>query len=93
MLTVSIKDEGRGFDPQVETEGFGLRGMRERVALAGGSLNVLSAPGKGTTVEASLPARHRSHEATLGSDRTIKTSLKAVGEGGQALDQLSAKKR
>jgi signal transduction histidine kinase len=91
MLTVRIKDGGRGFDPQVETEGFGLRGMSERVALAGGRLNVLSAPGKGTLVEASLPARHRSHASTHESDRETIRPLKAADEVGDPLAELPAK--
>ncbi len=63
-LRVRIADAGCGFDPSTTTQGFGLLGMRERVALAGGSLEVKSAPGKGTSIVAVLPARHR---ATQGS--------------------------
>lgn len=58
-IRVRICDEGRGFDPAAETNGFGLLGMRERVTLAGGTLKVESAPGGGTVVTAVLPARHR----------------------------------
>ena len=70
-IRVRVRDEGRGFDPTAETDGFGLLGMRERVTLAGGVLNVESAPGEGTTVTAVLPARHRDFvdeaEASAGS--------------------------
>jgi two-component system sensor histidine kinase UhpB len=59
MLRVRVADKGNGFDPRVRTEGFGLTGMRERVTLAGGTLEVQSAPGKGTTIVASVPARRR----------------------------------
>jgi signal transduction histidine kinase len=59
MLRVRIADKGKGFDPRVSTEGFGLTGMRERVTLTGGTLEVQSAPGKGTTIVASVPARRR----------------------------------
>ena len=41
------------------SDGFGLIGMRERVGLAGGTLELESAPGEGTTIVATLPARHR----------------------------------
>jgi signal transduction histidine kinase len=58
-IRVRICDEGRGFDPTAETNGFGLLGMRERVTLAGGTLKVESTPGGGTVVIAVLPARHR----------------------------------
>jgi len=50
-----VRDQGKGFDPQAATRRFGLRGMRLRAQLAGGSLQVESAPGEGTTVEFSLP--------------------------------------
>ena len=37
-LLIEVQDDGAGFDPDLATEGFGLAGMRERVALAGGTL-------------------------------------------------------
>jgi len=58
-LRIRIVDQGQGFDPRVRTEGFGLTGMRERVNLAGGSLDLSSAPGEGTTIVATLPVRRR----------------------------------
>ncbi len=58
-VRVQISDAGRGFDPGLRTDGFGLVGMRERVTLAGGSLELQSAPGAGTTIVATLPARLR----------------------------------
>jgi signal transduction histidine kinase len=58
-LRVRVADKGEGFDPNVRTEGFGLTGMRERVNLAGGRLELQSAPGKGTTIVAALPVRRR----------------------------------
>jgi signal transduction histidine kinase len=58
-LRVRVADEGNGFDPRVSTEGFGLTGMRERVTLAGGTLEVRSTPGDGTTIVAAVPVRHR----------------------------------
>jgi signal transduction histidine kinase len=58
-IRVLIEDRGRGFESGAATDGFGLLGMRERVALDGGSLRVRSAPGDGTTVTAVLPARRR----------------------------------
>jgi signal transduction histidine kinase len=58
-LRLRVSDQGRGFDPSARTDGFGLVGMRERVTLAGGTLELQSAPGAGTTIAAILPARHR----------------------------------
>ena len=53
-LAVTIRDDGRGF-PTPRGYGLGLVGMQERVEGLGGSLNVVSQPGKGATIEASLP--------------------------------------
>ncbi len=51
-LTLTITDDGQGFDPEDRTvaERFGVRGMRERAELIGGTLQVTSRPGQGTTV-------------------------------------------
>lgn len=53
-VLVEVTDDGKGFDPAAATEGFGLVGVRERVYLAGGSLDLDSGPG-GTRVRAHLP--------------------------------------
>jgi signal transduction histidine kinase len=53
-VEVVVEDDGRGFDPAAATEGLGLVGMRERVELTGGRLDIRSRPG--TRVTARLPA-------------------------------------
>ncbi len=50
-----VRDDGRGFDAGGEGTGFGLLSMRRHAHALGGSLNVSSAIGTGTTVEAILP--------------------------------------
>jgi two-component system sensor histidine kinase DegS len=51
-----IEDDGEGFDPRtVRGEGIGLIGMRERLALLDGRLEVESRPGAGTTVAVEVP--------------------------------------
>ena len=62
-LRVRVSDDGKGFDPEVRTDGFGLIGMRERAELAGGTLELRSAPGAGTTIVATIPALHRGESA------------------------------
>ena len=57
-LRVVVADDGVGFDAGRPKTGYGLAGMRERVALVGGTLSITSAAG-GTTVEASLPVGSR----------------------------------
>jgi signal transduction histidine kinase len=53
---LQVQDNGRGFDPQqVRTGRHGLAGMRFRVRSCGGDLVLRSAPGQGTTIEATLP--------------------------------------
>jgi signal transduction histidine kinase len=53
---ISVQDNGKGFDPQARrTSAHGLKGMRYRVEAAGGQMQVQSAPGQGTTVQAWLP--------------------------------------
>jgi signal transduction histidine kinase len=56
-LEFSVEDEGPGFDPEHVSAGAGLRNMRDRIAAAGGELEVISAPGQGTSVRGRLPAR------------------------------------
>jgi signal transduction histidine kinase len=55
---VRVRDDGRGYDANALTSGFGLVSIRERVELLDGRLRVTSAPGEGTTLEARVPARH-----------------------------------
>jgi len=62
-LRVRVSDDGKGFDPELRTDGFGLIGMRERAELAGGTLELRSAPGAGTTIVATIPALHRGEGA------------------------------
>jgi signal transduction histidine kinase len=61
-LKVRISDDGRGFDPSDASDGFGLIGMRERITLAGGTLELASSPDDGTTIAAELPARYRDEQ-------------------------------
>jgi signal transduction histidine kinase len=54
-LEIVVTDNGRGFDPNSATSGFGLAGMRERAALIGARLDVRSAPRAGTRVIIEIP--------------------------------------
>ncbi len=54
-LEVQIKDNGTGFDPQENTTGFGIQGMRERTTALGGKFTLFSLPGKGCHVIATIP--------------------------------------
>lgn len=54
-LRLSVRDAGRGFDPERPGGGYGLPGLRARAAEMGGLACVESAPGRGTTVTVRLP--------------------------------------
>jgi two-component system sensor histidine kinase UhpB len=60
---VEVRDDGMGFDTAAQTEGFGLVGIRERVFLVGGKLE-LESGGQGTLVRAELPIKRASLSAT-----------------------------
>jgi signal transduction histidine kinase len=55
LVLLDARDDGVGFTPG-STPGFGLRAMEQRLRLAGGHLEVESAPGAGTALSASVPA-------------------------------------
>ncbi|MCM6778439.1 sensor histidine kinase [Nocardia sp. CDC159] len=57
-VELEITDDGIGFTPH-EARGFGLNGMRTRLAELGGELTVTSSPGEGTRIFAVLPADDR----------------------------------
>ncbi len=54
-LLLDVADNGSGFDPAAHTHGYGLVGMRQRLAGVAGHLTVESAPGAGTTINAAVP--------------------------------------
>lgn len=54
-VSLSVRDDGRGFDPEARSDGFGLIGMRERIALLGGELLIDSSLGGGALVSARMP--------------------------------------
>jgi GAF domain-containing protein len=79
-LLLAVTDDGVGFDPAAPraagvTGGFGLVGLRERVALLGGQLQIDSAPDEGTSVRIKVPlpnsengARHEAPEAAVATN-------------------------
>jgi signal transduction histidine kinase len=53
-LVVEIRDDGRGFDPGT-ARGLGLSGMADRMSIVRGTIQVVSAPGHGTTLRGEFP--------------------------------------
>ena len=62
-IVLVIEDDGVGFEENelkrssTSVRGLGLIGMRERAAIIGGSIEIESAPGKGTTIFVRIPVR------------------------------------
>lgn len=54
--TLAVRDDGRGFEPEKVVAGhYGLRNMSERASKAGGTLEIHSAPGRGSKITVVLP--------------------------------------
>jgi len=68
-VSLAVIDDGAGFEPDEVPRGhLGLIGMRQRVELVGGDLNVESQPAHGTTIAASVPVEdgHRPNDVGAG---------------------------
>lgn len=54
-IHLCIADNGRGFNPAQTSSGFGLQGMRERIAALGGEFELVSQPQQGCSITATIP--------------------------------------
>ncbi len=54
-LMFSVQDDGQGFDPATTPKGSGLQNMTDRLEALGGSVEITSAPGRGTSVTGRIP--------------------------------------
>jgi signal transduction histidine kinase len=57
VLAFSVEDDGRGFDRVTTSAGSGMRNMGDRIDALGGTLEIVSSPGAGTTVTGRIPAQ------------------------------------
>jgi signal transduction histidine kinase len=73
-IFVTVRDDGNGFDPIARTTGFGLLGMRERAELLGGTVDIDSAAGQGTTVTVRLP--HRGDQPDAGRSPVTRSAAR-----------------
>ncbi len=55
QFQLTVHDDGRGFNPDEQTTGYGLRNMRDRARLLGGQLHIQSQPHEGATITLNLP--------------------------------------
>jgi two-component system, NarL family, sensor histidine kinase DevS len=74
---LTVRDNGDGFDPAAQSDGFGLLGIRERTELLDGELQVNSTPGTGTTLSVRLPLRRRDEDSTDARSRAGQFSATA----------------
>jgi signal transduction histidine kinase len=54
-LVLMIQDNGKGFNIEQNTTGFGLQGMRERTLVQGGKFEINTLPGSGCRITAKFP--------------------------------------
>jgi signal transduction histidine kinase len=59
-LSIQVSDDGQGFDPRTAASA-GLAGLIDRVEALGGTVEIVSRRGQGTTVSATLPAQEAPH--------------------------------
>ena len=52
---LTVRDDGRGLDPDDDSSSHGIRGMRERAMLIGAEFAIGPAPGRGTEVKLTIP--------------------------------------
>ena len=57
-ISLSLKDDGCGFNLTDNTTGFGLQGMQERTAALNGNWKIISKPGEGCHLTVEIPVRH-----------------------------------
>ena len=59
----TLADDGVGMDPARRDAGDGLIGMRDRIGAVGGTLDIATAPGQGTTVLGTIPGPRRAERS------------------------------
>lgn len=62
-ISLRLEDNGQGFDPDTNTTGFGLQGMRERAEAMGGSFCVTSQLGQGCQIQVDIPLSGRTYSS------------------------------
>jgi len=86
---LTIADDGCGFDPQqTPTARFGLAGMRERVVLLGGTIDIQSRPGAGTTIVITIPLDVQPPDSDDATSLNI--ALRETGKPRTPIDVISA---
>ena len=88
-VRLTIADDGCGFDPrQTPAARFDLAGMRERVALLGGTIDIQSRPGAGTTIVITIPLDVQAPDS--GDAIFLDIALWETGKPRTPIDMISA---
>ena len=58
-IEFTVSDDGAGMPPDTDTSGIGITGMRDRIEAVGGRLEIVSAPGQGTSIHGTIPDHER----------------------------------
>ena len=69
-ISLEIKDNGIGFDPNEERKGIGLKNLRSRIQKISGKLEIRSAPGKGTSLHIRIPHKYLFAETNSSTTQT-----------------------
>ena len=84
-VTLTVSDDGRGFEPKTARAGFGLSGIRERAEILGGTVDIDSTPGAGTTVSGAFPAlRATSDYGVVGGGTSSPRGATSTGQTAAA---------
>jgi signal transduction histidine kinase len=59
MVNLTVQDTGTDPPKKPKSNGIGLTGLRARITIAGGTLNISSAPKRGTILSAEFPLSER----------------------------------
>ena len=76
-LRFEVTDDGTGMNMAIRPDGIGLTSMRDRIGAVSGELEIISAPGRGTSVRGTVPDDRHAHTRAMSdrlADRRIVTS-------------------
>ncbi len=57
QVSLTVEDNGRGFDPDDTSNGAGLQNLRDRIASVGGTIDIVSRPGRGTEINIEIDTK------------------------------------
>ena len=57
-LILTIEDDGKGFDPKLQSNGHGIQNIKSRISLLNGNVNFESVEGSGTVITLSIPLKN-----------------------------------